>query len=194
MVRGAGRFDVQITAFTLLSVPTPPTATQSSADVQLSPVISTIEADASFTGMLTEGVHVPSSSAKAKAPVPVESSPATLQLPHDVQFTASRNASVLLAGAALTFLMTQLPPVSVKSAGVVLFEVDSSPTATQPLVVQLNPYIVVPEAVETGAALLHVPPDSVATPARSFAPLAIGPTAVQVVPTQLIDQIPWTGV
>jgi hypothetical protein len=48
----------------------------------------------------------------------------------------------------------------------------------------------VPGVVETGEALLQTPPDSLATPATSFAPFAIGPAAVQVVVTQLIDHRP----
>jgi hypothetical protein len=107
--------------------------------VQLSPVISTIVAELSSTGTLSDGVHVPSSSARAKTPVPAEVSPTASQFPHDVQSTAHNSALVLLVGPAFTDSSVQSPPFSIKSAGMLVLVVDSSPTATQPPAVQLTP-------------------------------------------------------
>jgi hypothetical protein len=153
-------------------------------------VTSTIGADESFTGMLNAGNHVPFSSATAKTPVPVETSPTASQFPQEVQATVVKNASLLLAGDACSVCTLQVPAFSINSAGAVSCEDVSSPTATQPTAVQLIPRILVPGVVETGDALDHVPPDSLATPATLIAPFPIGPATTHVVVAQLMYQRP----
>jgi hypothetical protein len=116
-----------------------PTAAQVSADVQLSPVTSTIVADASFTGTSRAGNHVPPSSARAKTPVPVDTSPIDTQFPHEVQSTDHRRSSSLLTVETCTVCKLQIPPCSLNKVGMLLVEDVSAPTATQPVVVQLIP-------------------------------------------------------
>ena len=133
MVRRTGAAcDVHATAVMSVLVPTPPTATHDSAAAQLSPEISTTVSEESLlTGMLRDLVHTPFSSARANTPVPVATSPATSQLPHDTQLTATSEASPP-DGDEVTDLSVQLPFVSLNTTGVVAFDEVSAPTATQP--------------------------------------------------------------